>query len=227
MSATRLRRRHVRTSWRGAALGAAFLCVAAAPAVAEPDEAGETPAIRESPARGAAIFAAGITSGLLAHEGGHLLFDVLFEADPGLRRVEFGGVPFFAITHRDGLSARREYAISSAGFWSQHALSEWLLTAHPHLRRERRPYLKGLLAWHVLSSAVYTAAAMGEIGPSERDTRGMAASLGVSERWVGVLLLVPAACDLWRYFDPDARLPRWVSRAAKAGLVVAVIRPRR
>jgi len=98
-----------------------------------------------------------------------------------------------------------------------------VLTAHPNLREQRRPYLKGLLAWQLLSSAVYTVAALGKVGPPERDTRGMAASLGVSERWIGALLVVPAACDAWRYFDPDARWPRWLSRAVKVGLVLAVI----
>lgn len=226
MSATRLRIA-LRTSLgaRAAAL-ASLAWLAAAPVCAQSTEDGGNPAAREGPLRSTALFAAGVASGLLAHEGGHLLFDAIFDAEPGLRRVEFGGVPFFAITHRGDLTPRREYTISSAGFWTQHALTEWVLTAHPGLRRERRPYLKGLFAWHLLSSAVYTAAAFGEIGPLERDTRGMATSLGVSERWMGVLLLVPAACDAWRYFNPEARWARWLSRAAKIGLVLAVVRAR-
>ena len=66
-----------------------------------------------------------------AHESGHLVFDLLFDADPGIDKVDFHGIPFFAITHRSGLSPRREFMISSAGFWVQHAGSEWLLTRRP------------------------------------------------------------------------------------------------
>jgi hypothetical protein len=54
----------------------------------------------------------------------------------------------------------------------------------------------------------------------------MAASLGVPEPVIGTMLLIPALCDVWRYIDPEARWPRWVSRAAKIGLVVVVIRAR-
>ena len=202
---------------------AALACATSVSVSAQSPEDHEKPAPRESGPQAAGLFAAGVASGLLSHEAGHLLFDVVFDADPGLRRVEFGGVPFFAITHRGDLSRRREYTISSAGFWTEHALSEWVLSAHPHLREQRRPYLKGLLAWQLLSSAVYTVAALGKIGPPERDTRGMAASLDVSERWIGVVLVVPAACDAWRYFDPDARWPRWLSRTVKVGLVLAAM----
>jgi hypothetical protein len=46
-------------------------------------------------------FLGGIAVGLAAHEAGHLFFDVIFDADPGIKRVEFHGIPFFAITHRD------------------------------------------------------------------------------------------------------------------------------
>src|SRR5262249_10070570 len=66
-------------------------------------------------------FLAGVVVGLAAHESGHVLFDVIFDADPGVKRVEFNGIPFFAITHRSGLPPREEFTISSAGFWVQHA----------------------------------------------------------------------------------------------------------
>ena len=158
----------------------------------------------------------------MAHEGGHLLFDVVFDADPGFRRVEFGGIPFFAVTHRPGLSPKQEYSIAAAGFWVQNGVAEWVLTHRPNLRRERAPFAKGLLAWSVGSSAVYTVAAFGSFGPPERDTRGMAQSLGIKEPWVGGMLILPAACDLWRYFDPESGWARWLSRASKLGLVLVV-----
>ena len=69
-------------------------------------------------------FLAGALAGLAAHEGGHLLLDVAFDAQPRLKRVEFHGIPFFAISHRPDLSRRREMAVSSAGFWVQHAGTE-------------------------------------------------------------------------------------------------------
>jgi len=171
-------------------------------------------------------FVGGAASGFLAHEGGHLVFDVAFGADPNVKRVSFGGIPFFAITHRPTVSPEQEYVISSAGFWVQHATSEWILASRPNLRDERAPYLKGWLAWNVLASAAYSTAAFGRFGPAERDTRGMAQSLGIAEPWVGAMILAPAALDTWRYFHPESRWARWTSRAVKAGLVVATVSAR-
>ncbi|HEV3486029.1 MAG TPA: hypothetical protein VG106_11515 [Vicinamibacterales bacterium] len=54
----------------------------------------------------------------------------------------------------------------------------------------------------------------------------MAASLGVNERWVGALVLGPAVLDTWRYFDPDAKIPVWLSRAVKVGAIALVISAR-
>jgi hypothetical protein len=99
-----------------------------------------------------ARFIGGGAIGLLAHEGGHLLFDVVFDAQPGVRRVDFHGIPFFAITHRSDLSPGREFTVSSAGFWVQHAGSEWLLARRPRLRFDTSPLAKGLLAFNVLAS---------------------------------------------------------------------------
>src|SRR3954452_19182128 len=45
-------------------------------------------------------FLAGGAMGLAIHEGGHLLFDAIFDADPRIEGVTFGPFPFFAITHR-------------------------------------------------------------------------------------------------------------------------------
>lgn len=167
---------------------------------------------------------AGALTGFAAHEGGHLLFDVIFDADPGVRRVEFGGIPFFAITHRSDLSPKQEFAVSSAGFWVQNATNEWLLTSRPRLRSERSPYLKGIFAFNLAASGMYSVAAFAQIGPAERDTRGMAVSSGIEEPWIGAVVLLPAALDAWRYLDPDAELPKWLSRAAKVGAVLLVLR---
>ncbi len=163
-------------------------------------------------------------TGLVAHEAGHLLMNVVFDADPGLERVEFHGIPFFAITHRADLSRRREFTVSSAGFWVQHAGNEWLLTRDPALRYRRAPLRKGLFAFNVLASVAYSGAAFARTGPDQRDTRGMSVSAGIDERWIGALVLAPAALDLWRYFDADSRWAVWLSRAMKAGVVLLVLK---
>ncbi len=170
------------------------------------------------------LFLAGAAIAFGAHEGGHLLFDVVFDAKPGIGRVDFHGVPFFAVTHRSDLSPRREFTVSSAGFWVQHATDEWLLTKRPGLRGERAPLAKGILAFNVLTSVAYSGAAFARTGPVERDTRGIADSLGVNERWIGLLILAPAALDAWRYFRPDARAPVWLSRGVKAGAVLLILK---
>jgi hypothetical protein len=65
------------------------------------------------------------------------------------------------------------------------------------------------------------AAAIAHAGPVERDTRGMAGSLRVDERWVGAL--VPACLDAWRYFHPGLGRAAWISRRVKVGTVALVM----
>jgi hypothetical protein len=163
--------------------------------------------------------------GLAAHEGGHLLFDAIFGADPSVKRVEFHGIPFFAITHESGLPPRQEYTISAAGFWVQHATNEWILTRRPRLRREPAAFSKGVFAFNVGASFAYSVAAFGRLGPPERDTRGMAESARIEEPWIGAMILAPAVLDSWRYFDPDARWAVWLSRASKVAVVLLVLKP--
>ena len=201
----------------------AVVVAAAPPARAQP-----APSARaqqdESAGKRIASFLAGGATGLGAHEAGHVLADLAFGEKPGLRKVDFHGVPFFAITHASGLPRRRELTISSAGFWVQHAENEWLLKRHPRLRHEREPFAKGLFAFNVLTSVAYSGAAFARTGPEERDTRGMASSARVDERLIGSLVLAPAVLDGWRYFHPEARWAAWASRAVKIGLVALVAR---
>ena len=169
-------------------------------------------------------FLAGAALGLGAHEGGHLLFDGLFKAEPGIRKVSFHGLPFFAITHKSALSPHREFVIDSAGFWVQEATNELILSRRPNLRRERAPLVKGVFAFNVATSIGYAGAAIARSGPFERDTRGMADSLRWKEPYVGLLILVPAALDGWRFFHPGAKWAAWGSRAAKLGGVALIAR---
>jgi hypothetical protein len=175
-------------------------------------------------ATAAGAFLAGAGLALAAHEGGHLLFDGIFDAHPGIKKVSFHGLPFFAITHDPGLSPRREFIIDSAGFWVQAATNEVILTRRPGLRRERDPFVKGVFAFNVLASVAYAGAAFARTGPPERDTRGMADSLRWKEPAIGALILLPALLDGFRYYHPDARWATWGSRAAKAGSVVLILR---
>jgi hypothetical protein len=173
--------------------------------------------------RDAALFAAGGALGLGAHESGHLIFDAAFGAAPGLRTVHFGPLPFFAITH-EPVSPVREFTISSAGFWSQHASSEVILSTRPQLRHEHAPLVKGILAFNVLTSVAYAGAAFATAGPDERDTRGIALSARLAEPWIGATILAPAVFDAVRYYKPDVAWVRWASRVAKIGGALMIVR---
>lgn len=128
------------------------------------------------------------------------------------------------MSHDAGLSPRREFTVSSAGFWVQHAMDEWLLTSRPRLRDERAPFVKGMLAFNVLTSVGYSTAVFAKAGPYERDTRGMADAIRVDERAIGAVILVPAALDAYRYYRPDSKWARWMSTAVKAGGVLLILR---
>jgi hypothetical protein len=169
-------------------------------------------------------FLAGGAVGLVMHESGHLLFDAIFDAKPYVTGVHLGPIPFFAISHRSDLSPRREFTISSAGFWVQELTDEWLLTRRPLLRDEHAWGMKGLLAFNVLNSIGYSVVAFAKGGPPERDTRGMADSIGVDERIIGALVLAPALLDSYRYFNRGSGWAAWTSRATKVGSVLLVLK---
>ena len=171
-------------------------------------------------------FAAGGAAGFAAHEGGHLLANALLDGRPRVKRVEFLGVPFFAISPTAPLTPRRRFVISAAGFWVQGATSEWALARRGGLRPAHAPFAKGVLTFDVATSLGYAAAAIGGVGPLERDTRGMAGAARMKEAWIGVLVLAPAALDAWRYHHPRDGWATWTSRASKVALVALVARAR-
>jgi len=168
-------------------------------------------------------FFAGAALGLGFHESAHIIADEAFGADPGVRNVSAGFIPFFAITH-EPVTPTKEFIISSAGFWAQHIGTEITLSRHPQLRGEHAPMLKGLLAFNVVTSVIYSGAAFARRGPAERDTRGIAASADIDEPWVGVTVLAPAVLDAARYYRPNSRTLRWASRAAKVGGTLLIFR---
>src|SRR3954469_5409414 len=180
----------------------------------------------DSPSTGkqVVLFLTGAATGLGAHELGHVIADVAFGEKPGLKKVDFHGIPFFAITHRSGRPSNEEFTISSAGFWMQQAGNEWLLSKRPQLKSEQAPFAKGYFAFNVLASVAYAGAAFAKTGPEERDTRGMAQSSRIDERWIAAMILTPALLDAWRYYHPDAKWAAWTSRGVKVGMVVLVAR---
>lgn len=168
---------------------------------------------------------AGGAAGFTVHEAGHIATGAIFAAHPGVKPIHYAGIPFFAVTHRE-VSRKKEFVISSAGLWMQHADSEWILTARRNIRHESAPFLKGILVFNTATSAVYATAAFGKLGPPERDTLGIATSLGQRgwrEPAVGAFILAPAALDVYRYFRPDQHWAVWASRGTKAAFMVLVL----
>lgn len=185
-----------------------------------------SPPAHPSIARATVRFLAGGALGLGLHESGHLVTSVAMGTTPGVSGVRGAGIPFFAITH-GSVTPPREFAISSAGLWVQHAVNEVIFARRPNLRHTSAPVVKGILAFNLATSVIYTGAALARQGPLERDTRGMALSSDVPEPWIGVSVLVPAALDAARYYRPGSRWLRWTSRGAKvagAMLIVKAVR---
>jgi len=166
----------------------------------------------------------GGAAGLGLHEGGHLVANWAFEEKVIVKKVDYKGIPFFALSHAPDLSPRREYVVSSAGLWAQYLYSEQIFAHHPHLKDEESPFRKGMLTFHVVTSLVYAGAALGRTGPVERDTRGMATSRRIDERWIGAMVLAPALLDIYRYLNPEARWAAWTSRGVKMGSVALVLK---
>jgi hypothetical protein len=208
----------------GAALLGISLTFAPITAAAQPASS-PTVGTGRSRAADTVKFLAGGVAAFAFHEGGHLLLDGLFDANPRITRVNFGPIPFFAIDH-GRLPPRRDFSVSSIGLWVQDATNEWLLSTRQNLRDEHAPFVKGVVAFNVLTSFGYGAIAIGRVGPFERDTRGIADSSRVDERAVGALVMAPAVLDGYRYFRPESKWAAWASRIVKAGSAVLIIRAR-
>jgi hypothetical protein len=167
-------------------------------------------------------FLGGALLGLVIHESGHFSAAYALNADPSVHGVSGGGVSFFAVRYGRPLSPHDAYVVSTAGFLFQFASSEWVLAKHPDLWNEDAPIAKGVFAFHVVTSFVYAYGALLDTGPTARDTIGMASHLGISERWVGVAILVPALLDLYRSVHPEADWATYTSRSIKVGFVLTL-----
>jgi hypothetical protein len=206
----------------GARTLAVLVCLAMGARAAHAQAA--DPPVPQRPHRAATVatFLAGGGLAFAIHEGGHLAFDTIFDAQPHVRSVHFGPLPFFAITPVRPLTPRQLFTVASAGFWTQQVTTELLLPRGTSLRQAHAPFGKGMLAFDILTSIGYGAVAFAQAGPPERDTRGMASGLGVPEPVVGVIVLAPAALEAYRYFSPRSRWAKWASWAVGAGSVVLV-----
>ncbi|TAK01645.1 MAG: hypothetical protein EPO39_14105 [Candidatus Manganitrophaceae bacterium] len=180
-------------------------------------------------------FLAGGASAFVLHESAHALvaksfgFDVRLESRR--KPIPFIVVRYDLISIKDesgqiqytdengqpvSHGAEKRYATASAGINSQNISSEIILTLYPNLREEPRPFLKGVLAFDVLTSIGY--ALVGRKDP-DGDLRGMSEALGVDDKLVGTLVFLPAALDAYRYFYPESRWAPWASRGAKGYLL--------
>jgi len=185
--------------------------------------------------RSGGLFVAGALTGFLAHEGGHLVANLVYGNVPQLEGLWFQGViPFFAISPRieceDGVcrthdgerfwgGPRGKLVITSGGFNVQHVTDEILLTREPELRYRYGPYRKGLLAFNTLLSVGYAIAAWTHTEDPHGDVSRSAALAGLRPEAYAAVLFAPAALDLVRYFWPRLPVVPWLSRAAKASFI--------
>ena len=160
----------------------------------------------------------GVATGFVAHEGGHLVLDYALGTHPTFDRVKTGPFPFFAIQpHR--LSPQKRYATAVAGLATQDLYAEIILGVDPRIREHSRPFLKGMLAFHVALSVAYAVTGFARAGPRQSDVNAMARGSGWPPWAIGLMLLGPAALDTYRYFVPDSR---WAPQVSVAGKVTMV-----
>lgn len=147
------------------------------------------------------LLLAGIATGFLSHEGGHLLLDGLLGAHPRITAVRLGPLPFFAIEPQTIANDRQLYAISMMGFFMQNAYAETILQRHPDLFENHRPFLEGMMLFHVALSLSYAITGFANAGPPQSDVNSMARAARLPPWVIGVLVLAPAVFDTVRYFS--------------------------
>lgn len=161
----------------------------------------------------------GAGTGLVVHETGHLILDGALGTEPTFVPTQLGPFPFFAIQPSHIRNNQERYAIAQAGFLMEGVYSELILRLDPRLREHHHPFLKGMLAFHVVVDAGYAITGFAGVGPAQSDVNTMSRALGVPPWAVGIMLIVPALCDTYRYFVPDSRWAPWVSLGGKLTMV--------
>ncbi len=178
--------------------------------------------------------ATGIFTAFLLHESGHILTNLAYRNVPTISRVTFAGfIPFFSIDPGivcssggcvDGDGKRfkggrsGKYLITSAGFLTQAVINEIILTHDPKIRYHYKPFQKGMLLFNTSLSFGYAIANWLRIEPPAGDIQGMSSASGLKGDLVALLVIIPAALDLYRYLHPEAKWVPWVSRVSKASL---------
>ncbi len=182
--------------------------------------------------RAIGIGSMGVLGGFVAHELGHVIMNLAYGNVPTVEGLRYGGfIPFFRISH--GVSCNDVgcfhtngepfkggrtgvYLITSAGFNVQHLGSELILSLDPEIRYHRTPFQKGMLFFNLSLSVGYVLSTWFQVKPRVGDIHGMARPAQINPNWVGLLVMIPAGLDLYRFFVPGSKWAPWVSRAAKA-----------
>ncbi|HXU73848.1 MAG TPA: hypothetical protein VN947_31225 [Polyangia bacterium] len=196
-----------------------ILAVTAAPMRVRADESLEKPEADFRHFSDYAWFVLGAGAGFVGHEMGHMMMDVFFGKSVSFVGVSLGPIPFFAIQPCCNLTPRENWVIGSAGFVVGDVSSELILQIAPTLRSHRHAFLKGVLMFDILLAAGYAVTGFAGIGPPQSDVNTMARGIGVPAWQVGVMLMVPAAVDMYRYFVPRSVWAPWTSISGKTFLL--------
>ena len=133
------------------------------------------------------------------------LFDAAFDAEPGAEARVVRPASRSSRSPTSRSDRRQEFTISSAGFWVQHATSEWLLTRRPHLRDRARPVRQGRARMERARPRSPTAAPRSRVPARRNATRAAWPSRSALPKpWIGALVLAPAVLDTVRYARPQA-----------------------
>ena len=160
----------------------------------------------------------GAAAGFVTHETGHLITDYTLDTHPTFVAVKSGPFPFFAI-QPNRLTPQKRYATAMAGFATQGLYSEIILGVDPWIREHPRPFLKGMLLFHVARSVGYAVTAFAGTGPPQSDVNAMALGSGWPSWAIGLMVLAPAVLDVYRYFVPDSGWAPQLSIASKLTIV--------
>jgi hypothetical protein len=162
-----------------------------------------------------AWFLFGAATSFVGHELGHMATDLMLGKSVDFVETHLGPIPFFAIQPCCNLSRRDEYVIASAGFLVQDVNSELILWISPRIRSKRHAFLKGVLVFDIALSLGYAITGLAGIGPPQSDVNTMARGLDVPSWQVGLMLLIPAVVDVYRYLVPYSVWAPWVSVQGK------------
>lgn len=182
-----------------------------------------------------ALGAAGVLSGFLFHESGHVIANLMLGNVPHLKgTMTLGFIPFFVINpgirctgdhcikrngHTLPLGRNGSFLIDTAGFEVQHIINEFILSLNPTLAEQYAPYQQGLLAFNIFLSALYASAGLTGLEDPHGDLRTASDRMRINERLAAVFLLIPAGLDVYRFFRPNATWAVWASRGTKTAML--------